>query len=125
MPIEPGIIVKTLIPSEPVTVNQIQPLGSMVSMKYIGVNSNNQPRITSEIRLFLVSVSDLTAFLRLVVRTTASLCQFGNGFDGGSHFAFCVEIADTKPYCTKRISTQCLMSPGGAMQAGTACNIIL
>jgi superfamily II DNA or RNA helicase len=40
MPIEIGQIVKNLIPSEPVTVNQIQPLGSMVSIKFTGVNTN-------------------------------------------------------------------------------------
>jgi hypothetical protein len=40
MPIEQGQIVKNLIPTEPVTVNQIQPLGSMVSIKFTGVNTN-------------------------------------------------------------------------------------
>ena len=40
MPIETGQIVKNLSHSEPVTVNQIQPLGSMVSIKYTGVNTN-------------------------------------------------------------------------------------
>ncbi|MEI6122711.1 MAG: helicase-related protein [Bacteroidota bacterium] len=40
MPIEIGQIVKNLIPSEPVTVNHIQPLGSMVSLKYTGINTN-------------------------------------------------------------------------------------
>jgi len=40
MLIEPGQIVKNLIPSEPVTINQIQPLGNMVSLRYTGVNSN-------------------------------------------------------------------------------------
>ena len=40
MPIETGQIVKNLIPTEPVIVNQIQPLGvSMVSIKFTGVNS--------------------------------------------------------------------------------------
>jgi superfamily II DNA or RNA helicase len=39
MIIQTGQIVKNLIPSEPVTVNQIQPLGSMVSIKFTGVNS--------------------------------------------------------------------------------------
>ena len=39
MIIQTGQIVKNLIPGEPVTVNQIQPLGSMVSIKYTGVNS--------------------------------------------------------------------------------------
>lgn len=36
---QPGQIVKNLIPAEPVTINHIQPLGSMVSLKYTGVNS--------------------------------------------------------------------------------------
>lgn len=40
MTTKPGQIVKNLIPSEAVTINQIQPLGSMVSIKYTGVNSN-------------------------------------------------------------------------------------
>lgn len=40
MPVVPGKIVKNLIPTEPVTVNQIQPLGSMVSIKFTGVNTN-------------------------------------------------------------------------------------
>ena len=39
MPIEVGQIIKNLIPSESVTVNQIQPLGAMVSIKFTGVNS--------------------------------------------------------------------------------------
>ncbi len=38
--IEIGQIVKNLIPTEAVTINQIQMLGSMVSVKYTGVNSN-------------------------------------------------------------------------------------
>ncbi len=40
MAIEQGQIVKNLIPSEPVTVNHIQTLGKMVSVKYTGVNTN-------------------------------------------------------------------------------------
>ncbi|WP_341228324.1 helicase-related protein [uncultured Arcticibacterium sp.] len=40
MSIQIGKIVKNIIPSEPVIINQIQPLGSMVSIKYTGVNSN-------------------------------------------------------------------------------------
>jgi superfamily II DNA or RNA helicase len=35
-----GQIVKNLIPNEPVTINQIQLLGSMVSVKYTGVNTS-------------------------------------------------------------------------------------
>ena len=38
--IEIGQIVKNLIPTEAVTINQIQMLGPMVSVKYTGVNSN-------------------------------------------------------------------------------------
>jgi hypothetical protein len=38
--IEIGQIVKNLIPTEAVTINQIQMLGSMVSVKFTGVNSN-------------------------------------------------------------------------------------
>ncbi|MBN8676636.1 MAG: DUF3883 domain-containing protein [Chitinophagales bacterium] len=40
MPLKPGQIVKNLIPSEPVTINRIQPLGSMVSVSFTGVNTN-------------------------------------------------------------------------------------
>lgn len=40
MPVEQGQIVKNLIPAEPVTVNHIQSLGNMVSIKYTGVNTN-------------------------------------------------------------------------------------
>lgn len=40
MSIAAGQIVKNLIPTEPVTVNQIQPLETMVSIKFTGVNSN-------------------------------------------------------------------------------------
>ncbi|RYU92721.1 helicase-related protein [Emticicia agri] len=40
MPIQPNQIVKNLIPSEPVLINQIQPLGTMVNLKYTGINSN-------------------------------------------------------------------------------------
>jgi SNF2 family DNA or RNA helicase len=37
--IETGQIVKNLIPSEPVAINQIQMLGSMVSVKFTGINT--------------------------------------------------------------------------------------
>lgn len=40
MSIQINQIVKNLIPTEPVTINQIQPLGAMVSLKFTGVNSN-------------------------------------------------------------------------------------
>jgi hypothetical protein len=40
MSINTGHIVKNLIPIEPVVINHIQALGSMVSIKYTGVNSN-------------------------------------------------------------------------------------
>lgn len=36
---QPGQIIKNLIPSEPVTLNHVQPLGTMVSLKFTGVNS--------------------------------------------------------------------------------------
>ncbi|GAB2796333.1 hypothetical protein GCM10027275_47060 [Rhabdobacter roseus] len=36
---QPGQIIKNLIPSEPVTLNHIQPLGTMVSVKFTGVNT--------------------------------------------------------------------------------------
>ena len=38
--IDKGQIVKNLIPSEPVIVNKVQKLGTMVSISYTGVNSN-------------------------------------------------------------------------------------
>lgn len=40
MPIQIGQIVKNLIPSEPVTIVQVQPLGNMVSLKFTGINTN-------------------------------------------------------------------------------------
>ncbi|WP_209329599.1 helicase-related protein [Lunatimonas salinarum] len=40
MSVTSGQIVKNLIITEPVTVNQIQPLGTMVSIKFTGVNTN-------------------------------------------------------------------------------------
>jgi len=40
MKINQGHIVKNLIPAEPVIINHIQALGSMVSIKYTGVNTN-------------------------------------------------------------------------------------
>ena len=38
--ISAGQIVKNLIPSEPVTINKIQDLGSMVSISFTGINTN-------------------------------------------------------------------------------------
>lgn len=38
--VEKGQIVKNLIPAEPVTINKVQKLGSMVSLSFTGVNSN-------------------------------------------------------------------------------------
>ena len=40
MPLQPGQIVKNLVPSEPVVINSIQNLGSKVSIKFTGVNTN-------------------------------------------------------------------------------------
>ena len=40
MSLKPGQIAKNLIPSEPVTINRIQPLGPMVSITFTGVNTN-------------------------------------------------------------------------------------
>jgi len=50
MTIEPGQIVKNLIPTEAVTINQVQALGPMVSLKYTGVNTRrvNTKVITRE-----------------------------------------------------------------------------
>lgn len=39
MSVEIGNTISNLIPGEPVTINQIQLLGSMVFIKYTGVNS--------------------------------------------------------------------------------------
>jgi hypothetical protein len=38
--IEKGQIIKNLIPSEPVVINKVQPLGSMVSLSFTGVNTD-------------------------------------------------------------------------------------
>ena len=35
-----GQIIKNLVPNEPITINQIQELGSMVSVRYTGINSS-------------------------------------------------------------------------------------
>ena len=40
MQVEPGQIIKNLIPTEPVTIIRVQPLGSSISISYTGVNSN-------------------------------------------------------------------------------------
>ncbi len=40
MQVEPGQIIKNLIPAEPVTIIKVQPLGSSLSITYTGVNSN-------------------------------------------------------------------------------------
>lgn len=40
MPLQPGQIVKNLVPSEPVVINSIQNLGTKVSIKFTGVNTN-------------------------------------------------------------------------------------
>jgi hypothetical protein len=42
MAIESGQIVKNLIPTESVVINKIQPLGSMVSITFTGINSSRQ-----------------------------------------------------------------------------------
>ncbi|MBP6872704.1 MAG: DUF3883 domain-containing protein [Bacteroidales bacterium] len=50
MPIEPGQIVKNLIPAEPVEILKLQQLGKMISLTFRGVNSNltNSKVITRE-----------------------------------------------------------------------------
>lgn len=50
MPIQVGHIVRNLVVSEAVTIDKIQPLGSMVSLRFTGVNSNraNSKVITKE-----------------------------------------------------------------------------
>ena len=40
MSITIGQIVKNLIPTEPVTITQMQDLGKMISVSYTGVNTN-------------------------------------------------------------------------------------
>lgn len=42
MNIQPGQIIKNLIPGEPVTIDKIQNLGAMVSISYTGVNSRRR-----------------------------------------------------------------------------------
>src|SRR6056297_1719420 len=36
----PGQIIKNLLPDEPVRINKVNPLGSMISIHYTGINSN-------------------------------------------------------------------------------------
>jgi superfamily II DNA or RNA helicase len=64
--IHPGQIVKNLIPTEPVTINQIQLLGSMVSLKYTGVNTNKAN----------TKVISTTAFEQLEVLTAEGIFNF-------------------------------------------------
>jgi superfamily II DNA or RNA helicase len=52
MQLEPGQIIKNLIPAEPVTIIKVQPLGASLSITYTGVNSN---RTSSKV----ISQSDL------------------------------------------------------------------
>ena len=47
MVIQAGQIVKNLILSEPVSIAQVEPLGSMVSIKFKGINSNKTKVIAS------------------------------------------------------------------------------
>jgi hypothetical protein len=46
----PGQIIKNLLPNEPVRINKVKPLGSMVSVHYTGTNSNisNNKMISKE-----------------------------------------------------------------------------
>lgn len=50
MSIQTGQIVKNLIPAEAVTIDKIQQLGNMVSVKFTGINSKraNSKVISSE-----------------------------------------------------------------------------
>lgn len=50
MSIQRGQIVKNLIPTESVTINQVQRLGTMLSIKYTGVNTNKtNTKVISEV----------------------------------------------------------------------------
>lgn len=40
MTIQPGQIIKNLIPTEPVSITKVQPIGKMLAIDYVGVNSN-------------------------------------------------------------------------------------
>lgn len=66
MAVQPGQIVKNLIPSEAVTINHIQSLGAMVSVKYTGVNTNKQNS----------KVLSVTEFDQLEVLTTEGSFNF-------------------------------------------------
>ncbi|MBN2634833.1 MAG: DUF3883 domain-containing protein [Prolixibacteraceae bacterium] len=66
MSIEPGQIVKNLIPNEPVTINLVQPLGNMVSLKYTGVNTNKSNS----------KVISATEFEQLIVLTEEGTFNF-------------------------------------------------
>ena len=61
-----GQIVKNLIPTEPVIINQIQSLGSMVSLKFTGVNTNKAN----------TKVITTAAFEQLEVLTTEGTFNF-------------------------------------------------
>jgi len=66
MQIAPGQIIKNLIPSEPVTIGQIQNLGSMISISFTGVNS----------KLSSNKVISLEAFEKLEVLTSQGQFNF-------------------------------------------------
>ncbi len=64
MEIKSGTIVRNLIPAEAVVINHLQPLGSMVSIKFTGVNTNktNSKVISNEVFEQLDAVTEEGTF---------------------------------------------------------------
>ena len=63
---QPGQIVKNLIPPEPVIINKVQPLGTMVSISYTGINTNKAS----------TKVIPVTEFERLEILTSEGSFNF-------------------------------------------------
>lgn len=88
MTLQPEQIIKNLIPAEPVCINQVQQLGSMVSVKFTGVNSNrtstkvigqsdfDQQEVLSEEGSFNFSGDTVRFALFAEAERINSACQF-------------------------------------------------
>ena len=76
MTLQPGQIVKNLIPSEAVTINRVQNLGASVSISFTGVN-------TKRANTKVISSSDLDA---LEILTDEGTEVYPIGWTAFSHF---------------------------------------
>lgn len=83
-----GQIVKNLVASEPVTISQIQDLGSMISVKFTGVNSN----------VSINKIITCTAFEKLEVLTEQGVFNFTGDAKKFGLFAVNCSIVDPLPH---------------------------